>query len=437
MMKELTRILCVLLCFGMLLCGCDQGGGETETPNTKPSEDLSGPGETDGTETDPTEEENVVGLIEQLTVNGTDISEYVILYPRSDYYQAGKAVLKRIKQEYQYDKITAERVAKLIYELCGVQLEVKMDTAVEESEHEILIGATNRNQSIKAWARMASQDDYVVQVANSKLVICGGTYGTTYHAVDALEVHLKEQNQPAVDLGENFNCNGTYHLTTICCIGDSITYGSQSTDPVYLSYPANLQRLLWTECVIYNYGKGGRTLRSDLKDQNGNDPAWTITAEHTACMGNETKYDYVLIMLGTNDADRAAKYGCLGGYTWNDADDAKYISDYLALVDELKAKDADSVFVVMNCPVSYRVASYDHTRVRSVQAQVAQKLKDRGDEVYFYDMYTYTSENLGSDNFPDQLHPSDEGYALMADGVCAMLQAIWGGKVDQYMIPLN
>lgn len=434
-MKKISRILCVLVCLGILLCGCTQGSDETVNNDTEPNPTDNGPTENVGS--DPTGGDDDVNLIEQLTVNGTDISEYVILYPRSDYYQAGKAVLKRIEQEYQYDLITAQRVAELIYKLCGVQLEVKMDTAVAEGAHEILIGVTNRTQSVKAWAKMASHDEYVMQVQDGKLVICGGTYGTTYHAVDALEAHLKEQTQTTVDLAEGYNSNGTYHLTTICCIGDSITYGSQSTDPVYLSYPANLQRLLWTECVVYNYGKGGRTLRSDLKDQNGDDPAWTITTQHTECMANETKYDYVLIMLGTNDADRAAKYGCLGGYTWNDADDAKYISDYLALVDELKAKDSDSVFVVMNCPVSYRVASYDHTRVRAVQAQVAQKMKDRGDAVYFYDMYTYTSENLGSANFPDQLHPSDEGYALMANGVCAMLQAIWSGEVDQYMIPLN
>ena len=434
-MKNIYRVLCVFLCIGMLLCGCSQGGGETDVPGTQP--DPTGSQETEPAGSDPTGEGNEVSLLEQLTVDGTDISEYVILYPRSDYYQAGKAVLKRIKQEYQYDQITAQRVAELIKTLCGVELEVKMDTAVEEVEHEILIGITNRTQSVKAWARMASQDDYVVQVQDGKLVICGGTYGTTYHAVDALEDYLKGQSGASVDVTEGYSQSGTYHLTTVCCIGDSITYGSQSTDPVYLSYPANLQRLLWTECVVYNYGKGGRTLRNDLKDQNGNNPAWTITTEHAQCMANETKYDYVLIMLGTNDADRAAKYGCLGGYTWNDADDDKYISDYLALVDELKAKDSDSVFVVMNCPVSYRLTSYDHSRVRTVQAEVAQKLKDRGDTVYFYDMHTYTSQNLGSDNFPDQLHPSDEGYALMADGVHAMLQAIWNGEVDEYMIPLS
>ena len=426
-MKNFVRLLCIFLCVCTLMCGCNQNENTTETPGTQFDPAVSDPtGGSDGN----------MDLIEQLTLGGVDISEYVILYPRTDYYQAGKAVLKRIKQEYQYDKVTAERLASLIHQLCGVEVPVKMDTAVQEGKYEILIGATNRTQSVKARNRLESQDDYIVQLQNGKLIICGGTYGTTYHAVDALESYLRKQTETEVEIAEGYSQKGTYHLTTICCIGDSITYGSQSTDPVFLSYPANLQRLVWTECVVYNYGKGGRTLRSDLKDQNGDNPAWILTAEHNNCMANETKYDYVLIMLGTNDSDRAAKYGCLGGYTWNDADDEKYISDYLALVDKLKAKNAESVFVVMNCPACYRVTSYDSTRVRTVQAQVAQLMKDRGDTVYFYDMYTYTKENLGSENFPDQLHPSDEGYALMADGVYAMLQGIWSGKADSYMIPL-
>ncbi len=429
-MKKIVRYLSLVLCICMLLCGCGQSGGNNEPSDSQAEENNA-------TQDGSTEKGDNVSLIEQLTVDGIDISQYVILYPRSSYYQAGKAVLKRIEQEYQYDKVTAQRVADLIYKLCGVELEVKMDTSVEEGKYEILIGSTNRSQSVVTGARLATQDDYVVKVQDGKLIIRGGTYGTTYHAVDALESYLGKQTDDSVNLPEGYSQNGTYHLTTICCIGDSITYGSQSTDPIYLSYPANLQRMLWTECVVYNYGKGGRTLRSDLKDENGNNPAWVLTAEHNNCMANETKYDYVLIMLGTNDSDRAAKYGCLGGYTWNEADDQKYIGDYLALVDKLKEKNSESVFVVMNCPISYRVTSYDSTRVRTVQAKVAQMMKDRGDKVYFYDMYTYTSDNLGSVNFPDQLHPSDKGYALMADGVYAMLQGIWNGKLDSYMIPLT
>ena len=427
-MRRFICAISLLLCACVILCAC---GGTENGAASQATEELS----TDTTTT-TSGGDSMQAWIDQLTLNGTDISKYVILYPRSDYYQAGKAVLKRISQEYQYDLLTAERVAKLIYDACGVEVQVKLDTAVEESDYEILIGSTNRTQSNKAVSRLDSQDDYIVQMVSGKLVICGGTYGTTWHAVDALEEHLKKSSGQC-DISDDFSVKSAYHLTTICCIGDSITYGSQSTDPVYLSYPANLQRLLWKECVIYNYGKGGRTLRNDLKDQNGDNPAWTITAEYKNCMANPTKYDYVLIMLGTNDSDRAAKYGCIGGYKWNEQDDEKYISDYMALVDQLKAKNAESVFVVMNCPACYRSTSYDSARVRTVQATVAQKLKDRGDDVYLYDMNTYTAKNLGSENFPDELHPSDEGYALMADGVAAMLDAIWNGKQNEYILPLE
>ena len=95
---------------------------------------------------------------------------------------------------------------------------------------------------------------------------------------------------------------------TIACVGDSITYGSTSSDPSSTSYPPNLSRMLKGTMDVYNFGVSGATMKKD-----GDLPYWEQSAYDDALSSNP---DYVVIQLGTNDAKT---------YQW---DEDKYLEDY-------------------------------------------------------------------------------------------------------------
>ncbi len=101
-----------------------------------------------------------------MTIGGTDISEYVIVYPEAD--EALEAAL-------------AEKVKNAIAEACGVVLTVQSD-ATPAVGNEILVGLTNRNEA--AVADGATNKGYIA-LANGNVQLAGNTAYGIGLAVDA------------------------------------------------------------------------------------------------------------------------------------------------------------------------------------------------------------------------------------------------------------
>ena len=382
-----------------------------------------------------TEEPQTPTLTKKLLINGTDITEFRIVYAAVPTAEA-EAYAKyqgQLQGDTEFDRLTAEHLAEVIKNFCGAELEVVEDQKSEPVEREILVGKTNR--FLIGTEGLSDQDlkSFDCRLLGENLVIAGGCYGATWQAVEAFDAWLNEERTPdesntvTLDLSDATDLSGTADLKAVACLGDSITFGATSTDPTYFSYPATLQRMMWREYLVYNYGANGRTMRDDsaVKAYNGQVLAYMECSPYFDCMQSTVSFDAVLIMLGTNDAGNDP--------TWNDADDARYLENGHELVKSIKAKNRNAKIVIMNCPSRYSAETAAYPHVRALQLQFAQELAEKGNTVYHYDMYGYCTDNINASFFPDVIHPNDNGYKLVANGIKDLLAAVFENAENTYL----
>lgn len=421
-MKLTNRILAVFLLVVMILslASCTGGQGGTTTDDT-------GITTTDTGASEPVDEPTTVNL----TLNGNDLKNYKIIFATHPYSSYGVSVLRYIYTDYNFFKMIAEDIAGRIEVQTGVRLTVVQDSKTEASDYEILVGPTNREES-DVYDDMSV---YLCQIrqAGTKLVVGGGydstsmtgrsygkktsyAFGSTYHAWDYMEQYIESASESGttVDLPDGFQLDKTCDLKTVGCIGDSITEG-YGTDPwdVY-AYPAALQRILWQDYVILNYGNSGRTMRNDLSQ-----PYWG-TDQCDAAIRNAKYFDLALIMLGTNDSyfDR----------TWTAEDDVSYNEGALKLAARLTKSNDDLKFAIMSCPVYYGNENSGSPHVRTLQAALVSVFNEAGYDTTYFNMHEYTEKNLGRNHFPDALHPDVEGYYLMAKGLAEVIPSMISGE---------
>lgn len=180
--------------------------------------------------------------------------------------------------------------------------------------------------------------------------------------------------------------------TIVACVGDSITFGYGSGAHInYYSYPAQLQERLGDKYEVLNYGVSGKTALNGLND------SYTNCEEYSASLA--TNPDIVIIMLGTNDAN---KY-------WADYS-GNYEADLAALITSYKNLDsAPSIYL---CTTPYSLKAELNTTILNELVPIQQKLANEyGCELI--SMYAFLE---GKDTlFADELHPTSNGYSVLAD----------------------
>lgn len=185
----------------------------------------------------------------------------------------------------------------------------------------------------------------------------------------------------------------------IACVGDSITFGYNLSDPSTQSYPAVLGVALGKGDTVQNFGVSGATL---LKS--GDKPYWD-----QASFDASTSFapDVVIIMLGTNDAKPQ---------NWSKK--AQFSADYADLISHYRSLGA-LVYVAAPPPV-YPPGAYDippdvvaNEVVPLVEALAVQA------NAPLIDVFTALSDK--AQDFPDTVHPNAAGAALIADTVRASL----------------
>jgi len=431
-MKHLKLI--VLMCLVVLMALTAVACGGTETPGTTatttPAADVvttpTATAETTPATTTPVATTPVVTTpatttpittetptsFSSLKIGETPIADYTIVYAKSPYEVYTKiAEKKQYFPVYDFDHETANRLADLIFEVTGVRLNVVQDSKSTEVANEILIGETNRTLTGGVKLSNLASDDYVVNVVGTKLVICGGEYGTTWHAIDYLETLFAEkisQKEVNYSFANDFAYKGNHHLVVIGCIGDSITQGVGASNQAMFSYPAQMGRLLWKDAIVHNFGDSGSTMRNDHGD------AYTKTTPYQNAVNAASTVDIFTIMLGTNDSDRFR--------TWTNSDTEKYNNDCLSLMETLQKKNKDVKFVLANCPAYFGGGSFGSTKMRQVQDALLPIVNDAGYPTTFYDTYSAT-KTLRS-YFPDSLHPNDMGHLKMAEAFAEYLQTL-------------
>ena len=407
-MKKIVLFLLAMIC----IVACAVSCGETVT--TTDGTTTEG-GATSSTTSMATTTENLPAAekFESLKVVSNDLSEYKIIYAESDLADLAKAN-PTYYPVWDFNKETAERLSDLIFSVSGVRLAIACDVDTDVTDKEILIGVTNRTQSEALSLSTVAEETYKVCVSDGKLVICGGLYGSTWHAIDYVEALFTEalaKRNVNYSFASDMAYTGSYDFVRIGCIGDSITQGSKVSIPNRYAYSAQLGRWLWKDAIVTNLGNSGKTLRDDLSD------SYMKTPSYQKALRLAPDIDIFTIMLGTNDGNRV-------GTGWDADDTAAYKRDYEKLVSNLSKENPNMQFVIMNCPTTFRAASqnYDSDTIRVAQRELVDELAAKGYKTSFFDMQSVT-KNLSA-YYPDQLHPDENGHTIMAEALQKTLAEI-------------
>ncbi len=122
--------------------------------------------------------------VHSLSIAGTDVSAYRIVYDADLYYS----------------KACAVNLRDLIVKTCGVRLQMIPDTE-PVAEYEILVGSTDREQSVAAIDSFAEPHrNWSVSVSGAKLVVANKGVRAGDEAVKAFEKWLGKLDQKECDL---------------------------------------------------------------------------------------------------------------------------------------------------------------------------------------------------------------------------------------------
>ena len=360
------------------------------------------------------------------TVGNSDISEFDIVYAKSPIESCDESLRSTLCGELNKDFVNATRLSDLIFKYTGIRLDIYKDVDYSRSDRKIIaVGNTN----LKLTAKPSDRDNFVIKLTDiGDLAICGGIEGSTWHAIDNIESLLSscyENNEPAA-ITASSELSGSYHIKRIACVGDSITAGGGSTDTRYTSYTANLNRMLWRDYYFINFAVGGTTARSDFSS------AYQNTVLYQDYIKHASTYDAVIVMLGINDSAHETM-------PWPQEGDDTFITDLKDLFLKTHEFSENEKFIIMNCcftPLDWFTERAQY--IRNLQIKAAKELyEDYPDNIVFYDMFKYSTEYMPSSMFADGLHPNDEGYIVMAQGVGQMIQDVFNANQNEYFVDLG
>jgi len=417
----MKRIVCLMLCFVMMigmLASCQQ----------KP----------EGEETTPAPEETTLPPFEGfegLSLAGADIKQYTIVYAQSPFAAQMANDDFGLFDNADFDKQTAKALASLIKKAFGAELSVVCDDTAPVGEYEILVGLTNRAESKKSAVSSLKSDQFLLRMDGKKLVVCGGEYGTTWHAAEAFSAWLTAEAE-ARNTKPNLekDLSGTYRLKRVALIGDSLTYGDGSTgytSTAYFTYPAQLQRMMWKDYLFFNYGECGKTMRYDSAMNQATTfnktGKYKGSETYTKLMGSSESFDLVVIMLGTNDTKVDTSWS-------SPADDTLFKNAMADLVSDVKKKSSNAEFIIMTAPKTNpsNSSSFALPFIVGVQKAGAAELKNKGEKVSLFDMRAYTEANAKAGHFKDSVHYNDLGYQMLAKGVKEAIEAHDKGVASPY-----
>jgi lysophospholipase L1-like esterase len=192
-------------------------------------------------------------------------------------------------------------------------------------------------------------------------------------------------------------------VAKVACVGDSITEGAGVDNPAVNAYPVVLGRLLGTNYQTRNFGVSGRTLL-----RKGDYPYWKEPA-----FRNATNYapDIVTIKLGTNDSKP---------YNWKYKD--QFAGDLRDMID-LFASLPSHPRVVLCLPVPAYYVNFEispDVLKNEIIPLIKQVAKEKG--AMTVDLYTALSGR--PDLFPDGIHPTAAGAAIIATTLHGALRAL-------------
>jgi lysophospholipase L1-like esterase len=193
--------------------------------------------------------------------------------------------------------------------------------------------------------------------------------------------------------------------THVACVGDSITNGylASSTSK---SYPSVLQGLYGSGVQVKNYGHNGATMLSNGDQPYINDTEYTAATTFVSGAGASAVVD-VIIMLGTNDS-KSYNWAPTAGSTRA----AQFMTDCAAMVDHFTSLSTHPVVYLALPPAIYtNTFGIDETVTSTgIDPVIQQVAMQKGTPLI--DLHTPTVGH--PEYFQDGVHPTDAGYALVA-----------------------
>jgi len=193
--------------------------------------------------------------------------------------------------------------------------------------------------------------------------------------------------------------------THVACVGDSITAGYAASSSSK-SYPSVLQGMFGNGVQVRNFGHSGATLLSVGDLPYINQSEYTAATSFVSGAGTNASVD-VIIMLGTNDSK---------SYNWSPQAGStraqQFMTDLAALADHFTSLATRPVVYLALPPAIYTntfgiVESVTASEIDPIIRQVAMQ---KG--VPIIDVHTPTTGH--ADYFSDGVHPTDAGYAFVA-----------------------
>ncbi|KAA6345492.1 Acetylxylan esterase [termite gut metagenome] len=195
----------------------------------------------------------------------------------------------------------------------------------------------------------------------------------------------------------------TEEKTRVACVGNSITYGMNIQNRDSDSYPAVLQQLLdSTKYEVRNYGFSGRTLL--------NKGDYPYMKEDMYSEALDFQPNIVVIKLGTNDTKPQ-----------NWVYQEEYLQDMQAMIDAFRGLSSNPTIYLCYPAKAYSAGweISDSIIANGVIPYINQIAEVNNLKII--DLYAAT-ENM-EDNFPDGIHPNEEGAKIIAETVYNALPA--------------
>lgn len=216
---------------------------------------------------------------------------------------------------------------------------------------------------------------------------------------------------------------------TVLCVGDSLTWGTGTTNRDIKSYPALLpdllnqyieknspEKKLTTRINVVNLGvKGATAIKVSLL-------SYISTSEYTS-LATFKDVSVVVLLLGANDALYHNKFN-----------EDTFTRDYLELIDYLHNLDGQPVVFI--CIPTVLLPRYSSTKVNStvtnwIYPHLFPKLAERSKHAKLINLYTAVGGNVSTDIWQccaqgtinnynnDGLHLNDRGYSVIADKIAS------------------
>ncbi len=239
-----------------------------------------------------------------------------------------------------------------------------------------------------------------------------------YNALDIVGRLLLESDRDIQELSDRLDTLGDGKIR-ITCVGDSITAGVgattgyESSDPAYMSYPSQLQKILGTEnYAVTNCGASGAFVAETYDD------CWYPYLSSDAYLKSvESHPDIVIIMIGTNDASQNWYMGN------NTAEEATVIfrEAYERLIQTYLYLDTAPEIILATPLFSINSENREANNL-AITIPVIQELAEEYG-LTLLDMHEFTEDWTNDTYFSDGLHPNDSGYTLLAKEFATAVQA--------------